>query len=303
MEEITIIYSKNDKAGKNLYEELKKIVEEKYEVKEKEEKFNEELNLKLEFKTKKYKIKVLETEERTIFLKEKSLDFKTNTIIFLNKHVAKSENNAITVHSIGNFNKNEYGGKEKTIVKTNPCLLTQLYLKLEEKKEELKTNIGEYTITFEATHHGPYSKNKIIYYELGASQKNWEDKKIAEKMIKILIEVLEEKTIERKKYFIIGGNHYVSNTYILTKKYCFYGSCPKYNIQYLDEKTIGFLKKEVDFIILDYDNMKEKEKIKKLLEENKIEYYKLKEIKRKIKKEIEEKQEVEEKKIKRKRKI
>ncbi len=288
MEEITIIYSKNDIAGKNLYEQLKKIVLEEYKILEKEEYFNEKLKLKLEFETKNYKIKVLETEERTIFLDEKSLDFNTNTIIFLNKHVAKSENNAITIHSIGNFNKNEYGGKEKTLVKTNPCLLTKIYLELENKKEELKTKIGEYTITFEATHHGPYSKNRIIYYELGASQKNWIDKEIAEKMIRILLKALEEKPLERKKYFIIGGNHYVSNTYILTKKYCFYGSCPKYNVEYLDEKMLLFLKREVDFIILDYDNMKEKERIKKVLEENEIEYYKLKEIKKQIKEEIQE---------------
>ncbi len=286
MEEITIIYSKNDIAGKNLYEQLKKIVLEEYKILEKEKYFSEKLKLKLEFKTKNYKIKVLETEERTIFLDEKSLDFNTNTIIFLNKHVAKSENNAITIHSIGNFNKNDYGGKEKTLVKTNPCLLTKIYLELENKKEELKTKIGEYEVTFEATHHGPYSKNRIIYYELGASQKNWIDKEIAEKMIRILLKALEEKPLERKKYFIIGGNHYVSNTYILTKKYCFYGSCPKYNVEYLDEKMLLFLKKEVDFIILDYDNMKEKERIKKILEENKIEYYKLKEIKKQIKEEI-----------------
>ncbi len=163
--------------------------------------------------------------------------------------------------------------------------MTKIYLNLKRKKEELKTNLGEYIVSFEATHHGPYSKNRIIYYELGATKKNWNDKKIAEKMIRILIETLKEKIERKKTYFIIGGNHYVSNTEILTEKYCFYGSCPKYNNEYLDEKIFLFLKKEVDFIILDYDNMKEKEKIKSILEKNSIIYYKLKEIKRQIKEE------------------
>lgn len=287
--DITLIYSKNDIAGKNMYERIEEILKEKKEESNvdvifEEKIFNEKLKQKIKIEGKN-NIKILETEERTIFLEEEHLNFKTDIIIFLNKHVAKSQNNAITVHSIGNFNDNSYGGKKNTLVKTNPCLLTKIFLEMK-KIKDLKSNLGEYIVNFEATHHGPYSNNKIIYFELGAAEKNWNDKIIAKKIVEKLLELLLVYEEENKKsYFIIGGNHYVSNTEILTEKYCFYGSCPKYNVQYLNDKIILFLKNEVDFIVLDYDNMKEKERIKELLEKNNIKYYKLKSLKKQIKEE------------------
>ncbi|MFW5661652.1 MAG: D-aminoacyl-tRNA deacylase, partial [Oceanicaulis sp.] len=98
-------------------------------------------------------------------------------IIFLSKHAARSRNDAMCVHAVGNFGSAQLGGKDGMLVPTDPAILTALYRALKERAP--RTAVGSYEVSLEAVHHGPFSEAPVIFYELGASEENWEDAEAA----------------------------------------------------------------------------------------------------------------------------
>jgi D-aminoacyl-tRNA deacylase len=87
-----------------------------------------------------------------------------DSIIFLSKHATQSEikNKCITAHTIGNFSKAKFGGKDFTVVETDPILIRSILLKLKENKKDF-SNIKKYEIKQEVTHHGPYIEKPTLF--------------------------------------------------------------------------------------------------------------------------------------------
>lgn len=238
---LLLICSKTDLAAVNFFEILttemfsfKKITENLWFL-EKENK----IYLTLTEKTHLY------MDDKDIFEYEKEAETKFDQIIFLSKHSTLSEikPRTISVHSVGNWGKAELGGKDDTVVKTDPILVRALLLEFYNQKP----NALKYEIKQEATHHGPFLEKSTIFVEIGSDENAWNDKETAFFISKILISIIsnydKEKTkLENNWIETVGfsGSHYCTKFNRLTfnkeNKYCFGHIIPNYAITQIKEK-------------------------------------------------------------------
>ncbi len=193
-----------------------------------------------------------------------------DTIIVASKHKSASQMKSLTVHPIGNWGEAEAGGQSRNIVLTNP------YLMAESLRILKKYRFGEYNVSFEATHHGPYLSTKTFFIEIGATEEEWRDDKAGEVIAKTIFEA------EEKRYLPLigfGGGHYVPRITDIALKYkvSIGHMIPKYAIEKIDCKII---KKacEKSFCQGAYIHKKglkgpEREKVRKILSKLGIEVY------------------------------
>jgi len=120
-------------------------------------------------------------------------------VIFMSRHKAASAIPTLTVHPIGNYSNAEFGGREKTLAKASPALMTDALRRLAKK------DTGVYNVSFEVTHHGPYVEKPAFFMEIGSDESAWNDKYAA----KILAEAIcEMDTNDLPNAVGIGGGHY-----------------------------------------------------------------------------------------------
>jgi len=206
---------------------------------------------------------------------------KYNMIIFLSKHASKSKTPTLTSHGTGNFSEdNLLGGKPYEIGNTFPSFQKQYMKRLYDKKEELLN----YNLAIEATHHGPTSStNPILFVEIGSTEIQWNDKLAASIVCKCVLDTVKDikKKVSSNNINIgigIGGNHYPQkfNNLILFSNVAFGSIISKYNLSYINEKTIEQMKiksvQKIDHIYIDKKGLgKEKEKVLDLLKDQEIE--------------------------------
>jgi D-aminoacyl-tRNA deacylase len=194
-----------------------------------------------------------------------------NMTIFLSKHASKSKTPTLTSHSTGNFSELVLlGGKPMEIGNTFPSFQKFYMRKLYEKRSELL----EYDIIIEATHHGPTSSvNPMLFIEIGSSEKEWDNKSTASIVCQSVLDTI--KSIEKniKNYDIdvgigIGGNHYPQkfNELILFSRVAFGPIISKYNLAFINEQIIKQMKvksiEKITRIYIDEKGLgKEKEKV------------------------------------------
>jgi len=205
--------------------------------------------------------------------KELNSDF----IVFASKHQSEKKEKALTVHTIGNFKKAEYGGLDKTLSPSSALLTKHFFQTLK------KNNNLDYKLTMEATHHGPFIETPSLFIEIGSTKTEWNDKKAGKIIAETIIESIKTFKKSNKKIAIaLGGPHYCPNfnEIQLQNKYAISFIVPKYSlpldkslIKQLKEKTIEPLK----YAIVDwkgFNNSKERDETVKLIEELNIEIIK-----------------------------
>ncbi len=158
---------------------------------------------------------------------------KVDEVIVMSKHSAKSGRPALTAHPIGNFHENQYGGKENTVVKAAPALMTDALRRI------IATNDMPDTQTcFEATHHGPWLDKPTFYIEVGSEQTHWENKHAAE----ILAHVIDELDPHDEYPCAVGmgGGHYAPRFTEVAQKYKvnFGHILPNYHLENRDDEDI-----------------------------------------------------------------
>jgi D-aminoacyl-tRNA deacylase len=240
MKTIGLAYSQVDLAGKNIAERLLEIGLPK-------------------------KMNIYSFEEKSINLPLNTLS--EEEIIVLSKHSAASGKKSLTVHNIGNFSLPEFGGKEKTLVGSLARIQTNLLRGLNQKNV-----YPDYTVCYEATHHGPFVEKKVCFIELGSSETEWTNKVAA----RIVAETILEKTFAQntdKVVIGIGGGHYTPDftKLALRKNYSFGHICPQYSLDYLDEYLLEqmIIKTGAEEIIIDWKGLKNnKENVVKLCEKS-----------------------------------
>ena len=231
------------------------------------------------------------------------LDKKINAeiFVFLSKHRAEEGRASLTVHPIGNFGKNEKGGKEKTLCTCPSFLLKNIFIELNKN-----VNGSNYEATLEATHHGPFIEKPVLFLELGSNENYWKDKNGALIVGKSLISAIEKfnniqfnnnfennknfklnnskinkKGLEnnQESTFVIGGSHYnhVANKAMLKTDFSVGHILPKHNLEYFDEDILNQLMTKIlpkpKFVLLDWKGMgKEKQRVLDLLKNNNIKY-------------------------------
>lgn len=201
-----------------------------------------------------------------IYAKEDEIvDNNYDLVVFLSKHSTLSQNKTkcFTAHAIGNFDKAELGGKDKTLVKTDGLLIRYLLLNLKKNKPK---DLKKYEIKQEATHHGPYLSTKTIFYEIGSNEEDWNNFLAISFLSKILLCSLKNYSEENlKKAFRwesvcgFGGSHYctVFNrfTFDINNKFCFGHVVPSY-------ATKNFIKNNL------FEEIKDKGYSNKILKED-----------------------------------
>lgn len=98
------------------------------------------------------------------------LEEKPEVIIYASRHRSESGRRSLTVHPIGNFGKAEFGGKNEILVPASPQLMTQALRILKKKARDL-----DYSVSFEATHHGPFLETPTFFIEIGSDENAWMD--------------------------------------------------------------------------------------------------------------------------------
>ncbi len=128
------------------------------------------------------------------------LDKKPERIIYASRHRSESGKRSLTVHPIGNFGKAEFGGRENTLVPSSPHMMTEALRILKMKAREM-----DFSISFEATHHGPFLQTPTFFIEIGSDESAWHDKKAG----RVIAEtILETKSQNYPVGIGIGGGHY-----------------------------------------------------------------------------------------------
>ncbi|MBR18909.1 MAG: hypothetical protein CMA64_01980 [Euryarchaeota archaeon] len=143
-----------------------------------------------------------------------SINKNIDDIIVLSKHVSSSEVPAMTVHPIGVPTGQEIGedgrsgGVYGTLVPPNPRMAQ--FLRAIVQKGSLEPNLSKFDLTLEATHHGPVMSLPTMYVEIGSSEKEWTDSKLASIWAEIIIENLSSKAPDPNERWMlcIGGGHY-----------------------------------------------------------------------------------------------
>jgi D-aminoacyl-tRNA deacylase len=176
-----------------------------------------------------------------------------DVILFLSKHAAASGSAAMCVHAIGNFGPALMGGRDGLLVPTHPGLLTALFTAL--KEQEPRTELGAYTVSLEAVHHGPYTRTPAIFIELGSTQEHWEDDAAARLIAEAIGGVLNAPVPKRSSFFGIGSNHYCARFERFTDEQDFAGSCAKYALEHLSEDHLRWMAERYDSVVLDKDSL------------------------------------------------
>jgi D-aminoacyl-tRNA deacylase len=130
------------------------------------------------------------------------LDEKPECIIYASRHRSESGRRSLTVHPIGNFFKAEFGGRSRTLVPSAPGLMTEALRNLWAMTREREL---DYSVSFEATHHGPFLQIPSFFIEIGSSEMEWRDDNAASVIAQT---ILDTQSCDYPVAIGVGGGHY-----------------------------------------------------------------------------------------------
>lgn len=212
-----------------------------------------------------------------------SIDKKipADLFVFATRHRSQAGVPALTAHSIGNWAKAEFGGKDSTICPTSASLL-KLFIQNLAAVGKSANYGGE--VVQESTHHGPFLEKPAVFIELGSSELQWEDAKLASMVADSLIGGLGDYALldeikEHEPVFGIGGPHYAREftKLMLNTNYAVGHICPKHMLGTLTPELLqaALNASGASLVALDWEGLgSEKQRIKELLESSSVEYFK-----------------------------
>ncbi|WP_297550239.1 D-aminoacyl-tRNA deacylase [Thermococcus sp.] len=135
---------------------------------------------------------------------ENQLNIKPEIIAFASRHSSKQKLPALTTHVTGNWGRAMYGGKDESLAIAVPSAMKLALLKMNE------LNDLNWTVCYEATHHGPSELNVPSFFiEIGSSEEEWKNNRAGEIIAETIIYVLQNYNKTKFKVAIgIGGGHY-----------------------------------------------------------------------------------------------
>lgn len=202
--------------------------------------------------------------------------------VFATRHFSSAGVPALTTHSIGNWGRAEFGGRDSTICPTSPSLLK---LFLQNLAAVAKSENYEGEVVQEATHHGPYIEKPAVFIEVGSTENEWKDEKLASMAADSLIGGLGDYVALENNFVPVvglGGLHYASGfrKLMLESEYAVGHICPKGYLANLTPELLRQAMKacvpEAKAVALDWKGLgSEKQRIKELLENNNVEYFRI----------------------------
>ena len=205
---------------------------------------------------------------------------KYDFVIFASKHKSEKNEKALTVHTIGNWREAKYGGEKGKVSRASAVFQKQLFEKLKENAD--KSDLKEYAVTMEATHHGPLIDKPSVFIEIGSTETEYNDRRagfIVAQTIFDLIEGFKENPYNEIAIGI-GGPHYCPgfNKIQLKSNVAISHVIPAYALPITDEmvkEAIEKTEEEIDFFVLDWKglgNTEKRDEVIKILERNYIQW-------------------------------
>jgi D-aminoacyl-tRNA deacylase len=157
------------------------------------------------------------------------LQEKPECIIYASRHRSESGRKSLTVHPVGNFGNADFGGISKTLVPSSPHLMTEAVRILKERARGL-----DYSVSFEATHHGPHLKTPAFFIEIGSQESEWMDEDAGQAIAETIVDI---RATEYPIAIGMGGGHYVPRItdVALNRKVSFGHMVPTYALSYFTE--------------------------------------------------------------------
>jgi len=121
-------------------------------------------------------------------------------VVFMSRHSAESGEASLTVHPIGNYRENKFGGKAKTLVKANPSVMTDALRKIAEYND-----LEDFRVCFEVTHHGPWLRRPTFFIEIGSDARNWGNERAADILTDV---ILNMDSNDHQTAIGVAGGHY-----------------------------------------------------------------------------------------------
>lgn len=209
-------------------------------------------------------------------------------IIFASKHSSEKKEKTISIHAPGNWRDAKYGGTENKVCKSSAQFQKQLFQKLKQKYKEY--DLTNYKLTLEVTHHGPLIDKPCVFIEIGSTDIEWNDRRVAFVIAKTISETIE--IFEENSYYEIGigvgGTHYCPgfNKLQMESNVAISHIIPQYVMPITEHMLVEAWNKtqeEPDFFILDWKGLGSSDKRKEVIdtiEKLKLPWKKISEIKR-----------------------
>lgn len=167
--------------------------------------------------------------------------FRPQAYIFLSTHRAESGIPSLTVHTTGNFTREEVlGAGPREVGMIDPDLQKNYIMELSSRRRELEG----YEVTIEATHHGPTSLLRpVLFVELGSTERQWGDAHAAEVISDALMASLASGKKWDKVALAFGGTHYPQkfNKTLLESDFALSAVVAKHSLEWIDAEIFGQL--------------------------------------------------------------
>ncbi len=178
------------------------------------------------------------------FLDER-LPPETTQYIVLSRHSSRARVKSYTVHHTGNPGPEApFGGRPRELGVASPpvtyTLLHNLYA-----AAETRGRLGEYEVSYEATHHGPTNLSKpLCFIEIGSSIDEWRIPENHLVVAEAVVMLLEKGVRPCRPAIGIGGGHYPRKhtRRALETDTCYGHILAKYALPYLDEELLDMMR-------------------------------------------------------------
>ncbi|MGC8562894.1 MAG: D-aminoacyl-tRNA deacylase [Thermoplasmata archaeon] len=157
------------------------------------------------FLEKNFSVDVVALEDHPVYhnYPEKDVNAsKGELIIIPSQHKSLKNIRSLTVHAAGNFNTNDLGGEKNKMAPYDAKYARGVLLNINKYAKDL-----DFQVTYEATHHGPFSENPLVFVEIGSSDIEYGDKEVGYLIARSIYESFDE---DAEVYCGIGGLHYSS---------------------------------------------------------------------------------------------
>ncbi len=163
--------------------------------------------------------------------------------IVLSRHSSAKKVKSYTVHHTGNPGPQAlYGGKPYSLAVASPRVTYTLLRNLYRFAGE-QGRLGEYEVSYEATHHGPTEVDKpLSFIEIGSTLEEWVDKTNHLVLAYAVQELLEKGLAENCNPVVgVGGGHYPRKhtRKALGEGYCYGHIFAKYALPSLTRDILG----------------------------------------------------------------
>lgn len=164
---------------------------------------------------------------------------EVDAYIVLSRHSASSGIRSLTTHHTGNpTSRAEAGGEPYSLSISNPPIAWLFLGSLHEKS--LVRGLKDFSVTYEATHHGPTNLIKpITFIEIGSTPTEWKNVRAQELVGDVVIESIRAYYGGKANSCIptvgFGGTHYPENFTLraLKQNECFGHIIPRYALKEL----------------------------------------------------------------------